>query len=317
MSEFMDKNAKIYIAGHNGLVGSAIHRNLLEQGYTNIVVKDRKDLDLRRQYDVERFFDIERPEYVFVAAAKVGGINYNKTFPAEFITENLQIQTNVIKSAFDFRVKKICQLGTACIYPKITPQPIKEEYLMTGALEPTNEAYALAKISGLMMCKKYYEQYGFKSVNAMPTNLYGVNDRFDVNHGHVIPGLINKFLAAKENGESSVVCWGTGSATREFLLSDDLADALVFLMNTQENVELINIGIDNEITIKDLAEKIKDLVGYEGEIIWDTTKPDGTPKRKVCYQKINDLGWKPKYSLEEGLKITLDWYINNRGTLRW
>jgi len=202
-------------------------------------------------------------------------------------------------------------LGTACIYPKITEQPIKEEYLMTGPLEHTNEAYALAKISGLMMCKKYYEQYGFKSINVMPTNLYGINDRFDVNHGHVIPGLINKFLEAKESNSSSVECWGTGTPTREFLFSDDLADALIFLMNTQEYVDLINIGIDNEITIKELAEKIKDLVGYEGEIIWNSDKPDGTPRRKMCNAKLKELGWKPKYTLEEGLKITLDWYLEN------
>lgn len=313
----MDKNAKIYVAGHTGLVGSAICRKLSEMGYNNVVYKSRKDLDLRRQYDVDRFFDIERPEYVFVAAAKVGGINYNKTYPAEFITENLQIQTNIIKSCFDYRVKKVCQLGTACIYPKITPQPIKEEYLMTGPLEPTNEAYALAKISGLMMCKKYYEQYGFNSINVMPTNLYGINDRFDVNHGHVIPGLLNKFLAAKENGDEFVVCWGTGSATREFLFSDDLAEALIYLMETQEYVELVNIGIDNEITIKELAEKIRDLVGYTGSIIWDTSKPDGTPKRKLCNEKIKSLGWSPKYSLDDGLKLTLDWYLQNRGNLEW
>jgi len=307
----MEKNSKIYVAGHNGLVGSAIVRKLKELGYTNLVLKTRKELDLRNQYAVDRFFDIERPEYVFVAAAKVGGINYNKMYPAEFITENLQIQTNIIKSAFDYRIKKICQLGTACIYPKITEQPIKEEYLMTGPLEHTNEAYALAKISGLMMCKKYYEQYGFKSINVMPTNLYGINDRFDVNHGHVIPGLINKFLEAKESNSSSVECWGTGTPTREFLFSDDLADALIFLMNTQEYVDLINIGIDNEITIKELAEKIKDLVGYEGEIIWNSDKPDGTPRRKMCNAKLKELGWKPKYTLEEGLKITLDWYLEN------
>ena len=307
----MEKNSKIYVAGHNGLVGSAIVRKLKELGYTNLVLKTRKELDLRNQYAVDRFFDIERPEYVFVAAAKVGGINYNKMYPAEFITENLQIQTNIIKSAFDYRIKKICQLGTACIYPKITEQPIKEEYLMTGPLEHTNEAYALAKISGLMMCKKYYEQYGFKSINVMPTNIYGINDRFDVNHGHVIPGLINKFLEAKESNSSSVECWGTGTPTREFLFSDDLADALIFLMNTQEYVDLINIGIDNEITIKELAEKIKDLVGYEGEIIWNSDKPDGTPRRKMCNAKLKELGWKPKYTLEEGLKITLDWYLEN------
>lgn len=309
----MEKESRIYVAGHRGLVGSAILRKLQELGYSNLVYKTRKELDLRNQYAVDRFFDIERPEYVFVAAAKVGGINYNKTYPSEFITENLQIQTNIIKSSFDYRVKKICQLGTACIYPKMAAQPIKEEYLMTGPLEETNEAYALAKISGLMMSKKYYQQYGMKSINVMPTNLYGINDRFDVNHGHVIPGLINKFLEAKETNAKSVECWGTGTPTREFLFSDDLADALIYLMNNHDYIELINIGIDNEITIKQLAEKIKDLVGYDGEIIWNSSKPDGTPRRKMCNEKLKNLGWTPKYSLDEGLKITLDWYLKNKG----
>lgn len=312
----MEKNSKIYVAGHRGLVGSAIVRKLEELGYHNLVCMSRKQLDLRNQYDVDRFFDIERPEYVFMAAAKVGGINYNKTYPAEFITENLQIQTNLIKSSFDYRVKKICQLGTACIYPKMAPQPIKEEYLMTGPLEETNEAYALAKISGLMMTKKYYQQYGLKSINVMPTNLYGINDRFDVNHGHVIPGLINKFLEAKETNAESIECWGTGTPTREFLFSDDLADALIYLMNNHDYIELINVGIDNEITIRELAEKIRVLVGYGGQIVWNSDKPDGTPRRKMCNDKLKSLGWSPKYSLDDGLKLTLDWYLKNKGEIQ-
>jgi len=311
----MEKNSKIFIAGHRGLVGSAIVRKLEELGYSNLVYMNRKQLDLRNQYAVDRFFDVERPEYVFMAAAKVGGINYNKTYPAEFITENLQIQTNLIKSSFDYRVKKICQLGTACIYPKMATQPIKEEYLMTGPLEETNEAYALAKISGLMMTKKYHQQYGLNSINAMPTNLYGINDRFDVNHGHVIPGLINKFLEAKETNAESIECWGTGTPTREFLFSDDLADALIYLMNSHDYIELINVGIDNEITIRELAEKIRILVGYDGRIVWNSDKPDGTPRRKMCNNKLKSLGWSPKYSLDDGLKLTLDWYLKNKGEL--
>lgn len=309
----MELHEKIFVAGHKGLAGSAILRKLKQLGYTNLVCKTKEELDLRNQYAVDAFFKTERPNYVFMAAAKVGGIHYNKTHPAEFITDNLQIQINTIKSSFDYNVKKICQLGTACIYPKMAPQPIKEEYLMTGALEETHEAYALAKISGLMMTKKYHEQYGFKSINVMPTNLYGINDSFDLNHSHVIPGFITKFLEAKKLNEKSIQCWGAGTATREFLFSDDLADILIFLMNNHDYIELINIGLDNEITIKDLAYKIKDLVGYDGDIIWDTSKPDGTPRRKLCYEKLKSLGWEPKYSLDTGLKITLDWYLQNKG----
>lgn len=303
---------KIYVSGHTGLVGSAIVRRLKEEGYTNIVTKTRRELDLTNQFDVERFFDIERPDYVFLAAAKVGGINYNKTYPADFITENLQIQTNVIKSSFDFKVKKLLFLGSACIYPKITPQPIKEEYLMSGPLEPTNDGYALAKIAGLTMCQKYKRQYGFNCISLMPTNLYGIGDRFNIEHGHVIPGLINKFVTAKLNGDPTITCWGDGSPTREFMFSDDLADACIYLMHHYDSEEIINVGIDNEITMYDLAHKLKELTGFEGELIWDTDKPNGTPRRKVCTQKLYDLGWRPRYSLEEGLKITIDWYMQNR-----
>jgi GDP-L-fucose synthase len=312
----MNYNDKIYVAGHAGLVGSAIVRELKKQGYVNVLTKTRRELDLTDQFSVDRFFDIERPDYVFLAAAKVGGINYNKLYPADFITENLQIQTNVIKSSYDYKVKKLLFLGSACIYPKITEQPIKEEYLMTGLLEPTNDAYALAKIAGLTMCQKYSRQYGFNCISVMPTNLYGTFDRFNIEHGHVIPGLINKFITAKENDDKTITCWGDGSPTREFLFSDDLADACVYLMNHYDSDEIINVGIDNEITMKELAEKLKVLTEFEGDIVWDTSKPNGTPRRKVCNQKIYDLGWRPKYQLDEGLKITIDWFKNNRETCK-
>ncbi|MGE5822419.1 MAG: GDP-L-fucose synthase family protein [Nitrososphaerota archaeon] len=258
----MNKNEKIYIAGHTGLVGSALVRALKSHGYTNIITKTRKELDLTNQQEVELFFRSELPAYVFLAAAKVGGINYNKLYPADFITENILIQTNVIKSAYDNNVKKLLFLGSACIYPKITKQPIKEEYLLTGPLEETNNGYAIAKIAGLTMCQKYTQQYGFKCINLMPTNLYGIEDRFNTEHGHVIPGLINKFITAKENGDDFVTCWGDGSPTREFLFSDDLADACIFLMNNYDSSDIINVGIDNEITMKELAEKIKTLTEF-------------------------------------------------------
>ena len=307
----MEKEDKIYVAGHNGLAGSAILRKLTLLGYSNLIYKNKEELDLRNQSAVDSFFQKEKPNYVFMAAAKVGGINYNKTHSAEFITDNLQIQVNVIKSSLDYNVKKLCQLGSACIYPKLAPQPVKEECLLSGPLEETHEAYAIAKIAGIIMAKKYYQQYGFKSINVMPTNLYGINDNFDANHSHVIPGLINKFLEAKQKNARNVECWGTGIAIREFLFSDDLAEILIYLMNNHDYVDLMNIGFDNEISIRELANKIKNLVEYEGDIIWDTTKPDGTPRRTLCYEKLNELNWRPKYSLDDGLKVTLDWYLKN------
>jgi GDP-L-fucose synthase len=311
----MNKCDKIYVAGHNGLVGSALVRELTSQGYTNLILRSRIELDLTNQADVDAFFTSERPEYVFLAAAKVGGITYNKTYPADFITENLQIQTNIIKSSYDHKVTKLMFLGSVCIYPRITPQPIKEEYLMTGLLEPTNIGYSLAKIAGLTMCQKYKEQYDFNCISVMPTNLFGFRDRFNIEHGHVIPGLIVKFVDAKEQNLSSVTCWGDGTPTREFMFSDDVANACIFLMNTYNSSDIINIGINDEITIKDLAEKIKSVVGYDGEIIWDTSKPNGTPLRKTCNEKLNALGWKPKYSFDESLKLTVDWYLNNKESL--
>lgn len=312
----MNFQDKIYVAGHTGLVGSAIVRALEQQGYTNIITKTRKQLDLTDQFSVNRFFDVERPDYVFLAAAKVGGINYNKLYPADFITENLQIQTNVIKSAYDYRVKKLAFLGSACIYPKITTQPIKEEYLLQGPLEPTNDAYAIAKIAGLVMCQKYKRQYGFNCISLMPTNLYGIEDRFNIEHGHVIPGLINKFVTARDNNDPTITCWGDGSPTREFMFSDDMADACIFLMNNYDSEEIINVGVDNEITMKDLAEKLKTLTGFNGELVWDTTKPNGTPKRKVCNDKLYNLGWRPKYDLDSGLKIAIDWFEKNKETCK-
>ncbi len=310
----MEKHSKIFVSGHRGLVGSALVRNLKQNGYTNIVTISKNDLDLTDQYKVDLFFKDKKPEYVFLAAAKVGGIGYNKSFPADFIRENLQIQTNVIHSAYESGCKKLLFLGSACIYPKYAEVPISENSLMTSALEPTNEAYSIAKIAGYMMCKKYSEQYGFSTISVMPNNLYGINDNFNINECHVIPSLINKFVTAKENNLHEVTCFGDGSPTREFLFSDDLADGLIFLMNNYQDPEIINIGPDREISIKYLSGLISDLVGYSGKIIWDTTKPNGTPRRSLNTSKISSLGWKPKTSLEDGLKFTIDWFMNNRST---
>ena len=308
----MDSDSKIFVAGHRGLVGSAIIRQLERQGCKNIVTRNRTQLDLRIQKDVDEFFMEERPEYVFLGAAKVGGIGYNKQVPADFIRENLQIQTNVIDSAYRNGCKKLLFLGSACIYPKLAPVPIKEEYLMTGPLEETNSAYSLAKIAGYMMCKKYTEQYGFSTVSVMPNNLYGINDNFILEQCHVIPSFINKFVTAKDKNLPNVTCFGDGSPTREFLFSDDLADGLIFLMNNYSDPEIINIGPDREVSIKELSELVSGQVGYDGELIWDITKPNGTPRRALDTSKMNDLGWKASTSLEDGLKITIDWFFKNR-----
>jgi GDP-L-fucose synthase len=308
----MNVNSKIFVAGHRGLVGSAIIRQLERQGCKNIVTKNRTQLDLRIQKDVGEFFMEERPEYVFLGAAKVGGIGYNKQVPADFIRENLQIQTNVIDSAYRNGCKKLLFLGSACIYPKLAPVPIKEEYLMTGPLEETNSAYSLAKIAGYMMCKKYTEQYGFSTVSVMPNNLYGINDNFILEQCHVIPSFINKFVTAKDKNLPNVTCFGDGSPTREFLFSDDLADGLIFLMNNYSDPEIINIGPDREVSIKELSELVSGQVGYDGELIWDITKPNGTPRRALDTSKMNALGWKAPTSLEDGLKITIDWFFKNR-----
>jgi len=308
----MDFDSKIFVAGHRGLVGSALVRKLRAQGYENILAVGKDVVDLTDAEEVNCFFKVKKPEYVFLAAAKVGGIGYNKEYPADFIRENLQIQTNVIDAAHRYGCKKLLFLGSACIYPKHAPVPIKEEYLMTGPLEETNISYSLAKIAGYMMCKKYTEQYGMDTVSVMPNNLYGINDNFNISQCHVIPSFINKFITAKEKKLSSVTCFGDGSPTREFLFSDDLADGLVFLMNNYNDPEIINIGPDREVSIKELSELVAKLVGYEGGIIWDTTKPNGTPRRALDNSKMNSIGWKSSTSLEDGLKTTIDWFFENR-----
>jgi GDP-L-fucose synthase len=307
----MNKDAKIYVAGHRGLVGSAILRKLQADGYTNLVYRTSQELDLRDRNQVDRFFKEEKPEYVFLAAAKVGGIVANNEYPADFIRDNLMIQTNVIDAAYRNGVKKLLFLGSTCIYPKFAPQPLKEEYLLTGELEPTNEPYAIAKIAGIKMCQSYNRQYGTKYISVMPTNLYGPNDNFDLHTSHVLPALIRKFHEAKENNASYVEVWGTGTPRREFLHSDDLADACVFLMKNYEGNEIINIGVGEDISIKELAEKIKEVVGYQGEIKFDTTKPDGTPRKLVDVSKINALGWKASISLDEGLQRVYQWFLEN------
>ncbi|MDP4179397.1 MAG: GDP-L-fucose synthase, partial [Bacillota bacterium] len=295
----MEKNSKIYVAGHRGLVGSAIVRNLKSKGYTNIIGKTHAELDLTNQQSVRNFFEEEKPEYVFLAAAHVGGINANNTKPADFIYINMEIQNNVIKSAHDFKVKKLLFLGSSCIYPKMCPQPIKEEYLLSGYLEPTNEGYALAKISGLKMCQFFKRQYGDNFISCMPTNLYGSNDNFDLETSHVMPALIRKVHEAKINNMQQVEIWGTGKPLREFLYVDDMADACVFLMENYCGEEHVNIGTGKEVTIRELAEMIKDVVGFEGELRFNTSKPDGTPKKLLDVSKLEGLGWKYNVELRE------------------
>lgn len=305
----MDTTAKIFVAGHRGLVGSAIVRKLESEGYENILTKNKSELDLLDQKAVADFFEAEKPEYVFLAAAKVGGIVANRDFPADFIYQNLQIQNNVIQSAYKNDVKKLVFLGSSCIYPKLAPQPIKEEYLLTGPLEPSNDAYAIAKIAGIKMCQSYNKQYGTNYISLMPTNLYGPNDNFDLESSHVLPALIRKFHEAKESGSPTVTLWGTGSPMREFLHVDDLADASVSLMNNYDGSEIVNVGTGEDVTIKELAELIRDTVGYKGELEWDSSKPDGTPRKLLDVSKIHNLGWKHKTTLEEGIKDTYSWYL--------
>ena len=309
----MRKDSKIFVAGHRGLVGSAIVRKLKSQGYNNIITKTRMELDLRNQGLVNTFFANEKPDYVFLAAAKVGGIGFNKECPADFVRDNLQIQTNVIDASYNNGCQKLLFLGSACIYPKHAPVPIKEEYLMTGPLEPTNDGYAMSKIIGYYMCKKYTEQYGFPTVSVMPNNLYGINDNFIPSQCHVIPSFINRFIQAKENNDPEVVCFGDGTPTREFLFSDDLADGLIFLMNNYGSPDVINIGPNREVGIKELSELVAKEVGYEGKIVWDVTKPNGTPRRALDTSKMDSLGWKAETSLEDGLKATIQWFLQNRG----
>ena len=299
----MNKNAKIYIAGHKGMVGSAILRRLQKEGFENFVLRSSKELDLRIQQDVENFFKEEKPEYVFLAAAKVGGILANNTYRAEFLYDNLMIQNNVIHQAYVNGVKKLLFLGSSCIYPKHAPQPLKEEYLLTGELEPTNEPYAIAKIAGIKMCDAYRDQYGCNFISAMPTNLYGPNDNYDLKTSHVLPALIRKFHEAKLENKPFVEVWGTGSPRREFLHVDDLADACLFLMENYNEPGFVNVGTGVDVTIKELAEMIRDIVGYEGEIQWDTSKPDGTPRKLMDVSRLNEMGWKSRIGLRVGIEI--------------
>ena len=307
----MEKHAKIYVAGHHGLVGSSIVRCLQRNGYTNIIVRSSKELDLRRQDKVEQFFAMEQPEYVFLAAAKVGGILANSTYPAAFIYDNLMIETNIIHSAYLNHVKKLLFLGSSCIYPRMAQQPIKEEYLMSDYLETTNEAYAVAKITGIELCKFYRKQYGCDFISAMPTNLYGINDNFDLNSSHVLPALIRKFHEAKVNHAPEVVLWGTGSPLREFMYVDDLADALLHLMNHYSDESHVNVGTGEDISIAQLAEIIKQIVGYEGNIVYDTSKPDGTPRKLLDVSLLNKIGYKYQTNLEDGIRNVYHWYVNN------
>ncbi len=312
----MKKDSKIFVAGHRGLVGSAIVRALKAQGYTKLILKTRAELDLLNQTAVNSFFAKYKPDYVFMAGAKVGGIMANKTYPAEFIYENLVMETNMVHAAYKNKVKKLLFLGSSCIYPKLAPQPIKEEYLLTSPLEKTNEAYAIAKIAGLKLAEFYNQQYGTKYISVMPTNLYGPNDNFSLEDSHVLPAMIRKFHEAKKNKSRAVTLWGTGKVKREFLHVDDLAKAIVFLMNKYDGQEILNIGSGQDQTIKQLAETIKRVVGFKGKIIWDTTKPDGTPRKLLNVNRIKKLGWKPSIGLDRGLKITYQWFLENEGKLR-
>lgn len=307
----MEKDSRIYVAGHNGMVGSAIVRCLKTNGYNNIIYRSHSELDLTNQAAAGGFFEAEKPEYVFLAAARVGGIHSNSTYPADFIMENMLIECNVIRSAYANNVRKLMFLGSSCIYPKICPQPIKEEYLLTGTLEPTNEAYALAKISGIKMCQSYNKQYGTKYICTMPASIYGVNDRFDINNSHVIPSMIIKIHNARITNKPFVELWGTGKPLREFLYVDDMAEACLFLMENYEGNDFINIGSGQEISIKDLAEIIKTVIGFHGEIVFDTSKPDGTPRRVLDNTKIEKTGWKPKVDMEEGIRREYEYYMNH------
>ena len=313
----MELTSKIYIAGHRGMVGSAIMRNLQSKGYNNIITRTSKELDLRNSQAVSDFFITEKPEYVFLAAAKVGGIQANNIYRADFIYENLMIQNNVIHNSYLNNVKKLMFLGSSCIYPKMAPQPLKEEYLLTGLLEETNEPYAIAKIAGIKMCESYKRQYGCNFISVMPTNMYGPNDNYNLNNSHVLPALIRKFHDAKENNLPSVEMWGTGTPMREFLHADDLGDACVFLMNTYDGEQFVNIGSGTDLTIKDLALLIKDIVGYKGEIVHDLSKPDGTPRKLMNVSYLHSLGWKHKIELPEGIKQVYEDFKKKEGVKAW
>ena len=307
----MEKDAKIYVAGHRGMVGSAIVRRLEKAGYHNLVLRSSKELDLRRQADTEAFFAAEKPDYVFLAAAKVGGILGNAKQPADFLYDNIVLEMNAIRAAWQNGVKKLMFLGSSCIYPRLAPQPMPENCLLTGALEQTNEGYALAKISGLKYCEYLDSQYGADYISVMPTNLYGRNDNYHPQNSHVLPAFIRRFHEAKTSGQKKVVCWGTGSPMREFLYVDDLADACVFLMNTYSGAETVNVGTGKELSIRSLAELVARVVGYEGEIEWDASKPDGTPRKLLDVSKLEKLGWKYKTELEEGIRLTYEDFLHN------
>ena len=312
----MNSTDRIYVAGHRGLVGSAILRALAREGCTNVVVRTSAELDLTDQTAVNAFFREEKPSYVFLAAARVGGIHANDTYPADFIRDNLLIQTNVIDSAHRYGTAKLCFLGSSCIYPKFAPQPMKEEHLLTGELEPTNQWYAIAKIAGIKMCQAYRRQHGFAAISAMPTNLYGPGDNFDLEKSHVMPALIRKFHQAKLDAAAQVAVWGTGTPRREFLHVDDLADALVHLMRHYDDEEIVNMGTGCDITIGGLAEMIRDVVGFEGEIAFDTSKPDGTPRKLLDVSRLSSLGWDARISLDQGIAQTYSWFLKNEGSLR-
>lgn len=312
----MDKHSRIFVAGHNGLVGSAIVRHLKADGFTNLIVRSRKETDLENQGAVLKLFLEERPDYVFMAAAKVGGILANNTYPVDFIRSNLMVQNNIIDASFYSGVKKLLFLGSSCIYPKLCPQPIKEEYLLTGALEPTNEWYAIAKIAGIKMCQAYHRQHGMNAISLMPTNLYGPGDNFDLNSSHVMPALIRKFHEAKLSGAKEVVMWGTGTPKREFLHVDDLADACVHLMQTYNDPEIVNIGTGEDVTIRELAELVREVVGFQGEIVQDLSKPDGTPRKLLDVSKLHGLGWKHRVELKDGIESTYGWFLAHLGRIR-
>lgn len=307
----MEKDARIFVAGHRGLAGSALTRALKAAGYTNLVLRSRQELDLRQQQAVQDFFEAERPHYVFLAAARVGGIQANKSQPVEFLLENLRIQNNVIESSYRSGVEKLLFLGTSCIYPRLAEQPIREEALLTGPLEPTNEAYAIAKIAGLRLAQYYQEQYGARFISAMPTNLYGPNDNFDPQTSHALPGMMGRFHQAKLEGKDQVSVWGTGNPYRELLHVDDLADACLFLMLNYEGSEILNVGTGRDMTIRELAETVQRVVGFEGELFFDTSKPDGMPRKQLDVARMTALGWVPKISLEDGIRDTYRWFLDN------